>query len=128
MRDCLFFIPSRERARWLMKQRHHTLKYLWSLNPVLYVRHDDSELDLYREYAKHYDTEVIVFDSKGIDYCSQTYDSIIDRAIGLGFQYLIVFDDDLHFKTHNPIKNAKPLFIDPSPEVMRSFFNQVRGV
>jgi len=93
--DYAFYIPSRERGKWLLYQRHHTLRYLKDLKPILYVRSDDSQLKWYEQYAAKYNTPMKVYDPEGIDYCSQTYDSLINRSIYDGYKYLIVLDDDL---------------------------------
>ncbi len=102
-------IPSRERAKWLMNRKHSTLKAIHFLNPVLYVRYNDSELEDYKRYAEIYKIELLIYklDNLGI---SEVYDLIIEDSIKLNEEKLIILDDDISLKIHNPILGNKPNF------------------
>ncbi len=103
-------IPSRERARWLMSRKNHTLRFVSHLHPILYVRDDDSQLADYKRYADAYKAPLWLQDSRSVRGAAQTYDQLIAWAIGEKIDRLVVLDDDVAFATFQPIDGAKPDF------------------
>jgi hypothetical protein len=93
-----------------MKRSTSTLKQVWPLEPILYVRDDDSQMADYLRIATEYSIQLVEQDSTKALGASQTYDSLIDMAIHEGYENLIILDDDLTFSMHNPIQGAKPDF------------------
>lgn len=110
----LLVIPSRNRAKWLDKCKNHTLKTVGYLKPEFWIRNDDPQLNDYKRYYKKYSSDdssmqhFVVYNAIDILGAAQTYDYIIDSAIELGFERLMILDDDLTFSMRNPILHAKP--------------------
>lgn len=107
MQSIKVVIPSRERANWLAKRTTSTLKYTTHLRPTLFVRSDDSQLERYKTLALEYNAHLELQDVEGCFGVSQAYDQIINRAIEEGYTYLIILDDDMHFKMPN---DGKPMY------------------
>jgi hypothetical protein len=116
-------VPSRERAAWLKGRTNHTLRYVAHMNPVLFVRDDDTQLDAYRWYANEYEVKLTLQSSKGVLGASQTYDFLIEQAIMEGYERLVVLDDDVNFVTFNPVLGAKPDFVRPTPSQLTQLMN-----
>jgi len=77
----------------------------------------------YKKLANQYAIEMIVYNPSGINYCSQTFDSIIDRAIKTNFKYLVIFDDDVFFKMRNPDITRQPVYITiPNRWIIELFY------
>jgi len=114
-KNTLLVVPSRERANWLKGRQNNTLKQVAHLNPLLYVREDDSQMDAYKQMADEYGVGMLMQDPSALG-AAQTYDSLIDLAIRDGYQCLVVLDDDLSFSMHNPIKAAKPDYKRCTPD------------
>jgi len=115
MQDIKIVIPSRERASWLAKRVTSTLRYTTHLRPTLFVRSDDSQLERYKALALEYNAALELQDVEGCFGVSQAYDQIINTAIDQGYTYLIVLDDDMHFKMPNK-PGLKPMYKRCSPE------------
>lgn len=124
MSDYTLVIPSRERARWLAKQKHTTLEATALLYPTFMVREDDSQRAEYEVYAARFDADVTTYDGSGIFGAAQTYDFIIDDAIERGVERLIILDDDLSFAMHNPIIGETPIFRLTTPNELTRLLNQ----
>ena len=99
-------IPSRERAAWLMNQKHATLAQIEHLDPIFMVRNDDSQLEAYKRYC----SRLTIYDGRNIYGAAQTYDMIIDQAITDRVDHLVILDDDLSLAMHNPVLGARPVF------------------
>jgi hypothetical protein len=117
-------VPSRNRAAWLMGRTNHTLKYVSHLNPELFVRDDDPQLELYRKYAREYNATLKLQPSKGCFGVSKAYDMIINAAIQEGFEQLLILDDDMQFKMWNPILGVKPYIKRIEGDVLTEMFCQ----
>lgn len=121
--NTMIAVPSRERALWLMNRAQHTLRHVAHLKPVLFVRDDDSQLNVYEKYAHDYNAYLVLQESKGCFGVSQAYDMLIDMAIDQGFKYLLILDDDMYFKMRNPILGALPQFKLCTPDELFYLFN-----
>ncbi len=117
-------VPSRERARWLQARENHTIKFVSHLDPIMYVRNDDSQLEEYRRYADRFKVELMVQDGSQALGAAQTYDSLIEWAIGRGDDVLIILDDDMFFKMHNPIDGEEPFFRKCRPAELACLLDQ----
>lgn len=113
-------VPSRERADWLMGRTNHTLKYLQQFKPTLYVREDDSQFELYKKYAEQYNAIFLKQSPEALG-AAQTYDSLINMAILMDYERLIIIDDDLFFSHANTVAGAKPDFVKCDDEMMVEF-------
>ena len=117
MKDYILVVPSRERAAWLDKRGiNGTLPNVKHLDPVFMVRDDDSQLKTYEFYAEKHNTELSVYDGTGIYGAAQTYDMIINAAVRMKVEKLLILDDDLSFAMHNPIIGATPIFRRTTPD------------
>jgi hypothetical protein len=125
MRKYSLVIPSRERAKWLMRQRHTTLEATAHLNPMFVVREDDSELEAYRTYTEKFGVTACTYDGTDIYGAAQTYDALINDEIEKGeVEKLIILDDDLSFAMHNPIIGATPMFRLTKPNELTALLEQ----
>ena len=93
-------VPSRERANWLMNRASNTLLKVGHLDPIVYVREDDSQLNLYKALVLKYGGHIVMQDPSALG-AAQTYDSLIDQAVKDGIEHLIILDDDLIFRAFN---------------------------
>ncbi len=127
-RDYVIYIPSRERAKWLLTRKDVTVNQVKHLHPVLFIRNDDSQLKEYEEYAKQNKIEMLIFDSKNVFGIAQTYDRILSFAIEDQYKYLMILDDDLSFQMHQPIINKKPDFSKIESRHLTQLFSHIRSI
>lgn len=94
----------------MSQTRMNTLFYTHHLKPEFMVRTDDSQLAVYEQYASRAGSELKLYDGTGIFGAAQTYDRFIDESIKLGYEKLLILDDDLSFAIRNPKPGASPMF------------------
>lgn len=98
-------IISRERANYLInRNRRNSLKTLAKLNPELYIRNDDTQLNTYTKYAIDNNCKYTIYDAVNIHNYGQTADFIIDEYINKGIDKIAIIDDDLDFQIHKEYK------------------------
>jgi hypothetical protein len=105
------YIPSRNRADWLLKHaRRSTLNQVAHLRPHFVIRHDDPQTADYVTYCSLYEARPVAYSAEGILGAAQTYDRIIDLCIAEGRERLVILDDDLTLTMANPLLNASPMY------------------
>lgn len=99
-------VPSRERANWLMGRQTNTLLKVGHLNPIVYVRSDDSQMKAYEALVTKYGGHIVIQNPSALG-AAQTYDSLIDKAVADGVEHLIILDDDLTFRAFNWLDDSQ---------------------
>jgi len=83
-----------------MKRQTNTLIKVGHLDPIVYIREDDSQIKLYEKLVARFGGHIVMQDPSALG-AAQTYDSLIDQAVRDGVEHLIVLDDDLVFRAFN---------------------------